>query len=133
MPTHWYSCKCIRHRMGTGIERLQEIDAAKSEFYYLFFLCALFSFPNQTKTSHRTKTSDPIFTFQNEERKEEYNIKKVPPIPSIHRPQFQRAPNPLEFAQPRLSRVKWQSSPARGYKFGCVCSYLAGHEDRMPG
>ena len=34
-----------------------------------------------------------------------------------------------EFAQPRLSRVKGRSSPARGYKFGCVCSYMAGHED----
>ena len=32
-----------------------------------------------------------------------------------------------EFAQPRLSRVKARSSPARGYKFGCVCSYMAGH------
>ena len=32
-----------------------------------------------------------------------------------------------EFAQPRLSRVKRQSSPARGYIFGCVCSYMAGH------
>ena len=31
-----------------------------------------------------------------------------------------------EFAQPRLSRVKRLSSPARGYKFGCVCSYTAG-------
>ena len=31
-----------------------------------------------------------------------------------------------EFAQPRLSRVKGRSSPARGYKFGCVCSYMAG-------
>ena len=41
----------------------------------------------------------------------------------------QRAPNPPEFAQPRLSRVKRRSSPARGYKFGCVCSYMAGHED----
>ena len=39
----------------------------------------------------------------------------------------QRAPNPPEFAQPRLSRVKRLSSPARGYKFGCVCSYMAGH------
>ena len=38
----------------------------------------------------------------------------------------QRAPNPPEFAQPRLSRVKRRSSPARGYKFGCVCSYMAG-------
>ena len=35
--------------------------------------------------------------------------------------------NPPEFAQPRLSRVKAQSSPARGYKFGCVCSFWAGH------
>ena len=34
-----------------------------------------------------------------------------------------------EFAQPRLSRVKARSSPARGYKFGYVCSYMAGHED----
>ena len=42
----------------------------------------------------------------------------------------QRAPpNPPEFAQPRLSRVKRQSSPARGYKFGWVCSYMPGHED----
>ena len=32
-----------------------------------------------------------------------------------------------EFAQPRLSRVKARSSPARGYKFECVCSYMAGH------
>ena len=42
---------------------------------------------------------------------------------------FQRAPNPPEFAQPSLSRVKRRSSPARGYKFGCVCSNMAGHED----
>ena len=42
---------------------------------------------------------------------------------------FQRAPNTREFAQPRLSRVKERSSPARGYKFGCVCSFVAGHED----
>ena len=34
-----------------------------------------------------------------------------------------------EFKQPHLSRVERQSSPARGYKFGCVCSYMAGHED----
>ena len=40
----------------------------------------------------------------------------------------QRAPNPPESAQPRLSRVKRRSSPA-GCKFGCVCSYIAGHED----
>ena len=33
----------------------------------------------------------------------------------------------IEFAQPRLSGVKGQSSPARGYKFGCVCSYMASH------
>ena len=39
----------------------------------------------------------------------------------------QRAPNPPEFAQPRLSRVKARLSPARGYKFGCVCSFMAGH------
>ena len=38
------------------------------------------------------------------------------------RHRFQRAPNPPEFAQPRLSRVKRRSSPARGYKFECVCS-----------
>ena len=43
------------------------------------------------------------------------------------RGQTQRAPYPPEFAQPRLSRVKRRSSPARGYKFGCVCSYMAGH------
>ena len=42
---------------------------------------------------------------------------------------FQRAPSSPEFAQPRLSRVKLRSSPTRGYKFGCVCSYMAGHED----
>ena len=42
---------------------------------------------------------------------------------------YQRAPNSPEFAQPHLSRVKARSSPARGYKFGCVCSYMAGHED----
>ena len=40
---------------------------------------------------------------------------------------YQRAPNPPEFAQPRLSRVKGRSSPARGYKFGCVCPYMASH------
>ena len=32
-----------------------------------------------------------------------------------------------EFAQPRLSRVKGRSSPARGCKFGCARSYMAGH------
>ena len=31
-----------------------------------------------------------------------------------------------EFAQPRVSSVKGRSSPARGYKFGCVCSHMAG-------
>ena len=36
-------------------------------------------------------------------------------------------PNPPEFSQRRLSRVKRRSSPARGYKFGRVCSYMAGH------
>ena len=40
-----------------------------------------------------------------------------------------RAPNTPEFAQPRLSRFKGRSSPGKGYKFGCVCSYMAGHED----
>ena len=34
--------------------------------------------------------------------------------------------NPPEFAQSRLSRAKGRSSPARGYKFGCGCSYMAG-------
>ena len=34
-----------------------------------------------------------------------------------------------KFAQPRSSRVKARSSPARGCKFGCVCSYMAGHDD----
>ena len=38
----------------------------------------------------------------------------------------QPAPNTPEFAQPRLSKVKRRSFPARGYKFGCVCSYMAG-------
>ena len=42
---------------------------------------------------------------------------------------YQRAPNPPELAQPRLSRVKRRSSPARRYKFVCVCSYRAGDED----
>ena len=42
---------------------------------------------------------------------------------------IQCAANPPEFAQPRLSRVKAQSSPARGDKFRCVCSYMAGHDD----
>ena len=32
-----------------------------------------------------------------------------------------------EFAEPRLRRVKQRSSPARGYKFRCVCSYMDGH------
>ena len=36
----------------------------------------------------------------------------------------QRAPNPPEFAQPRLSRVKRRSSPARGYDFFFVCVCL---------
>ena len=37
---------------------------------------------------------------------------------------YQRAPNPP--AQPRLSRVRRRSFLARGYKFGCVCSYITG-------
>ena len=45
--------------------------------------------------------------------------------------QDQRATNPPEFAQPRLSRVKGPSSPAREYKFGCVCSYIATHYLRI--
>ena len=48
---------------------------------------------------------------------------------SLQKPNCQRAPNPPKFAQPRLSRVKARPSPARGYKSGCVCSYMAGHED----
>ena len=44
MPTHWYSCKRIHHRMGTGVKRLKEIDAANPEFITCFF-CVLFSFP----------------------------------------------------------------------------------------
>ena len=46
---------------------------------------------------------------------------------SKHDRKIQCAPNPPEFAQPRLSRVKVRSSPARGSKFGCVCSYMASH------
>ena len=42
-------------------------------------------------------------------------------------PFSQRAPNKPEFPQLRLSGVKGRSSPARGYKFGCVCSYMATH------
>ena len=42
----------------------------------------------------------------------------------------QRGPNPpeIQFAEPRLIWVKGRSSPARGYRFGCVCvfSYMAG-------
>ena len=38
-------------------------------------------------------------------------------------PLFEDTP---EFAQPRWSRVKGLSSPAGRYKFGCVCSYMAG-------
>ena len=44
-------------------------------------------------------------------------------------PWHQRAPNPPEFAQPRLSGVNARSSLARGYKFW-VCLFLYGrHED----
>ena len=35
--------------------------------------------------------------------------------------------NPPEFAQPRLSGFTARLSPARGYKFGCVSSCMAGH------
>ena len=45
------------------------------------------------------------------------------------RPFTQRAPNPQPNLHRRLNRVKARSSPARGYKFGRVCSYMAGHED----
>ena len=42
---HWYSCKRIRHRMGTGVERLTEIDAANPKFitcsFVRFFLSLL--------------------------------------------------------------------------------------------
>ena len=47
-------------------------------------------------------------------------------------PKGQRAPNPPEFAQPRLSRVKARSSPAGGYEFGCVCSYTVWSLPRHP-
>ena len=40
-------------------------------------------------------------------------------------PHTQRAPNPPEFAQPRLGRVKGQSSPARGSQIW-VCLFLFG-------
>ena len=36
---------------------------------------------------------------------------------------FQPSPNPPEFAQP-FEQVKLRSCPTRGYKFGCVCSYV---------
>ena len=45
MPTHWYSCKRIRHRMGTGVERLKEIDAANLKFIICFFFLRAFFFP----------------------------------------------------------------------------------------
>ena len=32
-------------------------------------------------------------------------------------------------ARKNRPRIKPRSSPARGYNFGCVCSYMAGHED----
>ena len=41
---------------------------------------------------------------------------------------YHRAPNPPEFAQSRLSRVKALSSPARCTNLGVFfCSYMAGH------
>ena len=42
-------------------------------------------------------------------------------------PFFSELQNPPEFARPRLSRVKERSSPARGYIFGCLFLYMAGH------
>ena len=41
MPTHCYFWKCIRHRMGTGVERLKAIDAANLKCIACFF-CAFF-------------------------------------------------------------------------------------------
>ena len=45
MPMHWYSCKRIHHRMGTGVERLKEIDAANLKIYYLRFFLSLQKLP----------------------------------------------------------------------------------------
>ena len=45
-------------------------------------------------------------------------------VPSPRISELQTRP---KFAQPRLSRVKGRSSPARGCKFGCVCSYMSSH------
>ena len=39
----------------------------------------------------------------------------------------QRAPSPSKSAQPNLKRSKPQSSPAKGYKFRCVCSVRLVH------
>ena len=44
-----------------------------------------------------------------------------PPYPPAH-PYPSASSKPTRIAQPRLSRVRGRSSPARGYKFGCVCS-----------
>ena len=51
MPTHWYSCKRIRHRMGTGVERLKEIDAANLKFIACFFVVHFFLSLNTVKQS----------------------------------------------------------------------------------
>ena len=63
---------------------------------------------------------------QNEYQKHLDTNKQNISIPTKRVNELQTHP---EFAQPRLSRVKARSSPARGYKFGCVCSYMASHED----
>ena len=42
MPMHWHACKCIRHRMGAGVERLKEIDAANLKCI-TSFLCVFLS------------------------------------------------------------------------------------------
>ena len=54
MPTHWYSCKCIRHRMGTGVERLKEIDAANLKFITCFFVRFFFPY-SLTADSHHVR------------------------------------------------------------------------------
>ena len=48
----------------------------------------------------------------------------------VKRP-FSASSKPIRIAQPHLSRVRARSSPATGYKFGCVCSYMAGHLPRI--
>ena len=47
MPTHWYACKSIHHRMGTRVETLKEIHAANLKFITCFFFFrAVFSCPS---------------------------------------------------------------------------------------